>query len=161
MNPDVGGWTRTSDHLLEWSVVASYGSSSIVTFTTIWETFAQRATQVPWSTLGPFPCLKPSAAITAAVGSSCWKKPAKRPMCPRRSSCNFWVNWRAREVDLGPQWAALWAENALAQQSDPGSELDQLRNIPAGTPKATVLAARMVPERATRGPEQHKSRHKC
>jgi hypothetical protein len=54
-----------------------------------------------------------------------------------------------RDVDLRTQWATLLTENALAQHQAPGGELEQLRKIAAGAPKASVLTAEAVPARAT------------
>ena len=48
------------------------------------------------------------------------------------------------DVDLSTRWAALLAESALAQHREPGAELEQLRHIPAGTPKASVLEAKIL-----------------
>jgi len=56
------------------------------------------------------------------------------------------------DVDLSTRWATLLAETALAQHREPGAELEQLRHIPAGTPKASALAAKIVLGRATRIP---------
>jgi tetratricopeptide (TPR) repeat protein len=53
------------------------------------------------------------------------------------------------DVDLSIRWATLLAESALEQHRVPGAELEQLRNIPAGTPKASVLEAKIVLGRAT------------
>jgi hypothetical protein len=57
-----------------------------------------------------------------------------------------------QDVDLSTQWATLFAELALAQHRQPGAELEQLRNIPAGAPKASVLEAKIVLGLATRSP---------
>jgi tetratricopeptide (TPR) repeat protein len=59
---------------------------------------------------------------------------------------------RDRDVDLSTRWATLLAETALAQHREPGAELEQLRHIPAGTPKASALEAEIVLCRATRSP---------
>jgi len=56
------------------------------------------------------------------------------------------------DVDLSTRWATLLAEIALAQRRAPGAELEQLRNIPRGTPKASVLEAQIVLGRATQRP---------
>ena len=54
-----------------------------------------------------------------------------------------------RDVDLRTRWATLPTENALAQHQAPGGELEQLRKIAAGAPKASVLTAEAVLARAT------------
>jgi len=53
-------------------------------------------------------------------------------------------------ADQTARMATLAVELALAQNRDGGAELEQLRNIPAGTPMATALEARVVLGRATR-----------
>jgi tetratricopeptide (TPR) repeat protein len=59
---------------------------------------------------------------------------------------------KEQDVDLSTRWATLLAEIALAQHRAPGAELEQLRNIPSGTPKASVLEAQIVLGRATQRP---------
>ena len=57
------------------------------------------------------------------------------------------------DVDLSTRWATLLTESALAQHREPGAaELEQLRHIPAGTPKASLLEAKILLGRATRSP---------
>jgi len=56
------------------------------------------------------------------------------------------------DVDLSTRWATLLAELDVALHREPGPELEQLRNIPAGTPRASALEAKIVLGKVTGNP---------